>query len=182
MATVTCDYAEVKEKTDKLSAELDECEGGESLYCYNLDKTLTCSADKYFKFAHDVRQWADNVFCGRVIFDPAAETLWKATLENFVQRASRLLSNGLAASGEHGCDMMDGTNKLRLALFAMHQLLHPWITPRLAVGPSSRQPYTTDPVKLEEGRNKLSTLAPLPADWKPYNQQQASMIQRATRR
>ncbi len=179
---VTCDFAEVKEKTDRLAAELDKCESGGASYCDNLDRTLTYSAERYFKFAEDVRRWADDVFCGRVIFDAAAETLWKATLENFFQRATRLLSNGNAASGEHGCDTMDGTNKLRIALFQMSQLLHPWITPTSAVGPSARQPYSTDQTKLEEGRKKLASLPPLPPDWKPFNKQQAAMIQRATRR
>jgi len=182
MVTVTCDYSEVKEMTDKLAAELDECESGEALYCYNLDRSLTCSADKYLRFSQDVRKWAEGVFNGSVVFDQAAEALWQATLADFLQRATRMLSNAYAASGEHGCDTMDGTNKLKLALFQMHQLLHPWITPKLAVGPSARQPYTTDPAKLEEGRKKLASLSPLPPDWKPYNSQQAAMIKRATRR
>jgi hypothetical protein len=179
---VTCDFDEVKEKTNGFEVKLDECESGEALYCYNLDKTLTCSAEQYFKFAEEVRRWANDVFCGTVIFDPAAETLWKASLENFYQRATRLLSNGYAASGEHGCDTLNGANKLKLALFAMNQLLHPWITPKLAVGPSARQQYTTDPAKLEEGQKRLESLAPLPSDWKPYNKQQAIMLQRIAQR
>lgn len=179
---ITCDYDQVKEKVDSLESKLDACEDGEAQYCYNLDNTLACSADHCFKLVEDIRQWSNDVFSGRVIFDPAAEKLWKASLENFYQRGTRLLSNGYAASDEHGCDALNGANKLRIALFEMQQLMHPWITPTLAVGPSARQAYPPDPARLEEGRKKLASLSPLPSDWKPYNKQQATMIQRAAKR
>jgi hypothetical protein len=171
----------VKEKTDSLESKLNECEGEESLYCHNLETTLSCSADHCLKFVEEVLQWSSDVFSGSVIFDPAAEQLWKASLENFYQRGTRLLSNGYAASGEHGCSTMSGANKLRIALFEMQKLMYSWVAPTLAVGPSSRQQYATDPAKIEEGKRKLASLPLLPSDWKPYNKQQDLMIQRVKR-
>ncbi len=137
----TYDFARVKEYADNLSAALKVCEEGEALYCDNLDNTLRCAADNYLKFANEIRKWARDVFSGRVAFDPAAEQLWKAELVNFFNRANRLLSNGSAAIDEHGCDTLDGANKLRIALWNMAQLLNPWITPSLAVGPSAPAIY-----------------------------------------
>jgi hypothetical protein len=174
----TYDFEQVKEYANNLSAALKVCEEGEALYCYNLDNTLKCAADNYFKFANEIRKWAADVFFGRVAFDPASEQLWKAELVNFYGRANRLLSNGSAAIDEHGCDTLDGSTKLKIALWNMAQLLNPWITPSLAVGPSARQPYTTDAATIEADKQKLALLPKLPVDWEPYGVQQSRMFQK----
>lgn len=165
----TFDFNQVREFADGINARLDECENGEGMQCYSLDATMTFCAERCCEFAVELRKWGRGVFSGKVAFDEVAEQLWKAELLRLYRRGLSLFEQGRQA--EDVCFVLEGQSKLAVSLFTLHKLLSPWVTPKLAVGPSPRQGYLGDRF-FNEAKEQLSTLPPLPSEWKPVDPSQ----------
>jgi hypothetical protein len=153
------DSKQVTEYAAVVNAEFDRCET-EGMVCSNLDSSLSCCADLCCKFANQVQRWARDVFHGRVAFDATAEQFWKAELMRIYERAHALWSEGRLH--EDSCFVLDGLKKLQSSLWALRQLINGWVTPKLALAPSARQQFPAHLV--EQARQRIASLPPLPAD------------------
>jgi hypothetical protein len=58
---------------------------------------------------------------------------------------------------------------LHAGLWDLDRLLKGWVTPKLAVGPSAKRWRYPDQAATEEGRRRVASLPPLPADWQPVD-------------
>ncbi len=170
----TFDFNQVREFAANVNAKLDECENGEGLQCGLIDATLSCCAQQCCKFADGLRQWARDVFSGRVAYDTAAEHLWRAELDKLYDRAVNLL--GVSVQAEASCYVLEGQRDLQSSLWNLSQLRTAWVSPKLSVGPSARQAFPADPASLNAFREKIASLPPLPPDWKPHDPRQAVLI------
>ncbi|MDP9175172.1 MAG: hypothetical protein M3O30_15095 [Planctomycetota bacterium] len=171
----TFDYNQVKSFTSQLNQKLDQCENGEGMMCESVDIKLKFCAERCMDFYREIQKWAQDVFSGRVAFDPAAEQLWIAELLQLETRSIRLLNQG--KQSEAVCFILEGCGALQSALWNLYQLMTPWVTPKLAVGPSSRQEIFSDAALAHSAIERINQLPALSADWKPYNQQQVAAIQ-----
>jgi hypothetical protein len=171
------DVKQVEDFAANLNARLDRCTNGEGNQCETIDVVLNCYAECCCRFAEEVRRWARDIFAGRVAFDPISEELWKAELVRLYDRAYKVWSLGRQA--KIPCYVLDGQCKLESALFNLGELISGWVTPRLAVGPSARQAFPSNPGAAEEVRRRIASLPPLPADWRPdFAQQQVQFRRR----
>jgi hypothetical protein len=109
-----------------------------------------------------------------VIFDRAAEQLWKAELLGLQERAIKL--RGIGEMREKTCFSLEGKTRLEAALWGLDRLSRNWVTPKLSVGPAAR--VTLNAAIVAEARKKIAELKPLPHDWKPQNQQQETLLNR----
>ena len=168
----TFDFNQVRAFADRLNAQLDQCQNGEGIACISIDATLKFCADRCCQFLQELRKWGRGVFSGQVAFDAAAEQLWKAELARLISRASDLLALGKQA--EEMCYVLDGQNNLAAALLRMKQLLDTWVTPKLSISPSARNRPTVE--FINEAREEISKLEPLPSNWAPIDARQAAVL------
>ncbi len=154
----TFDYAQVNAVLAPLKAKLDDCAHGEGNQCETLDKHLDCCADIGIEVIVAVTTWAQDVFAGRVAFDPEAESLWRAGVQRVYAQTKRIWQIGRKA--QIPCWDLPGQSKLEAVLWHMNYLLQDWVTPKLSVGPSSR---TTLNLSAEQSAAIQKQLAELPA-------------------
>ena len=143
---------EVIELSALLRARLEECEKEDAggVKCHDIEDRLICCSEQCREFSKKVREWGEDVFCGRVEFDDSANRRFEAELRIFLQKALLLLSE---ADQYHGpCDGFPTLYELQDAISEMNELLHPWVTPELAVSPSARQQFSEDPAEIEAAR------------------------------
>jgi hypothetical protein len=159
------DVAEVRDFVADLDARMDRCDNGEGMECANLDGALRHYAALCCEFREKVRQWGRAVFAGRVALDPEVERTWLEEGTRLFVRAYEILAYGQAA--EASCFVLEGHAALRSALWDLSRLLHGWVTPKLAIGPSARQKLALSPQASEEVRRRIASLPPLPVDWQP---------------
>ena len=118
------------------------------------------------------------VFYGRVKFDLEVERVFKEKGSRLRSRAMELLSRTEKA----GCSILDAHDRLQSALLDMDRLLKGWVTPKPAIGPSARQVHANlAPAVIEEGRRRIASLPPLPAEWQPEDPQQRAMYREPRR-
>src|ERR1700722_12891408 len=164
----TCDLNQVKEFSDRVIADL--VRGENEIRCDSIDTSLRYYVERCCNFEAAVRKWGRDVFTGRVAFDPAAESQWRAGVAELFFRAQRVLEIGEKAESE--CGGFDGKAKLESALWNLNKLLYVWVTPKLSVGPSARQELTFS----AEAHARVDSLPPLPADWTPNTTMQANRL------
>jgi hypothetical protein len=155
---ITFESNQVQEYAAEVKAALDRCDHEEGTQCDTMDQALSFYAEWCCKFVHKVRQWASDVFAGKVAFDDVAEQYWKAELLQLFERASRMEAAGNAS--EDSCYMLDGLKKLRASLWSLRQLKEEWVTPALAVAPSARNQIPSH--LLDRARQRIATLPALP--------------------
>ena len=164
----TFDYEQVQAVLSPIKAKFQDCahlhthpEGNK---CQTLDKHLDCCAEICFEVHQAVVTWAQDVFAGRVIFDPAAERLWQTELAHICAQATAVWQLGRRA--EVPCWELPGQTKLGTALWNMSYLLQNWVTPRPSVAPSARWGRG---VSLDEATRAAmrERLASLPAPSQP---------------
>lgn len=165
----TFDLAEVRDFAAVLTARLDHCDNGEGMECATLDAALQHYAQLCCEFRGQVREWGRAVFTGRVAFDPGVDAVFRAEAGKLYARAFELAEYGRRA--EVPCYVLDGRAALHAALWDLHRLLNPWVTPGRAVGVGARHEPVT-PAEVAEGRRRLDALPPLPADWQPEDARQ----------
>src|SRR6185437_9210284 len=153
-----CDFNQVKDFATTVNAQLDRCENGEGADCSSIDATLTFCAQQCCTFVDAVRKWAQDVFAGRIAFDPAVEQLWKAELVQLFSRAQHLLSLGWQT--DPSWYALEGKTRLESALWNLQKLLNEWVSPKLSVGPSARMKLPADAID----RQRIESLPPLSAD------------------
>lgn len=176
----TFDLVEVRNFAADLDARMVRCDNGEGMECASLDDALRHYATLCCHFREGVRQWGRAVFAGRVAFDPEVESVWLNEGKQLYARAVEMLAYGQNA--EVPCYILDGQAVLRSALWDLAQLLGGWVTPKLAVGPSARHRVAHPPAALEEARERIAALPPLPADWQPSDPRQQNQFRRLRRR
>ena len=64
----TYDYNQVASVLSPLKAKFEDCAHGEGNQCETLNKHLDCCAEICMEFAGAVREWAQAVFSGEVVF------------------------------------------------------------------------------------------------------------------
>ena len=110
--------------------------------------------------------WAKAVFSGRVAFEREAEDLLKGEAEHLLREAT-----GAAALARG----TDAVSELEDRIARLARLLEKWVSPRLAVGPSAR--VILSDASAKQIRERLDTLAPLPADWRPTGPEQLKIFE-----
>ncbi len=174
------DLAEVRGFTADLDARMTRCDNGEGMECANLDGTLRRYAELCWEFCEQVRKWGRAVFAGQVAFDPEVERLWRNEAIRYYARASELLVDG--ARAEAGpCYVLEGRAALGYAAWHLQRLLAGWVTPKLAVAPLARQRVALTSAAVEEVRQRVEALPPLPADWQPVDPGQRARFQKLRR-
>lgn len=159
----TFDYEQVQAVLSPIKAKFRECTHPEGTECETLDKHLECCAEICLEVHLAVVVWAQDVFAGRVVFDPEAERLWKTELAHIYSRACGDWRIGRRA--EVPCWELPGQSKLETALWNLSYLLQNWVTPRPSVAPSPRALLTIDEVSRAAMRERLASLpAPTPPD------------------
>ncbi|MGP0063309.1 MAG: hypothetical protein ACLQGP_06855 [Isosphaeraceae bacterium] len=166
----TFDLAEVRGFAADLDARMLRCDNGEGMECATLDDTLWLYAELCGEFREGVREWAREVFAGRVEFDPAVERAWLEECQRLLGRAMDLWRGGQQAKVP--CFTLDSLPLLQSAIWDLDRLLKGWVTPKLAVGPAPRQTQTLDPAAIEEVRRRVASLPSLPEDWEPDDPRQ----------
>ena len=121
------------------------------------------------EFVATVREWRRLIFSGRIELDPAVEALVRAEAAQLAARADDLHPPG--PSPEAPGPPPDDLGEFLAAVEPVRQMVRSWSTPRLAVGPGPRSWMHQTPEMIEEGRRRLATLPPLPADW-PFTDEQ----------
>ena len=168
---VTFDSNQVQTYARSVHAKLDQCADGEGMICEGLDKKLTYFADRCWEFSQEIRHWANDIFAGRVGYDPVAEQFWIAELQRLLERAEKEWVSG--AQAETDCFLLDGRAKLGAALWTLSELMNPWVSPRLAVGPAARRKLSID-TSSDEFKSRIASLKPRPKDWMPRDKEQAA--------
>jgi hypothetical protein len=152
----TFDYQQVGAVLGPLKARFVDCAHGEGDKCEMIDRQLECCAAICSDVAKALREWALGVFSGEIVFDPAAENLWRSEVNQIYTQAIRVWQLGRKA--EVPCWELAGQNKLASALWDLHWLLDKWVTPKLSVGPSARVNLKLDSDHLAAIRSQLSKL------------------------
>lgn len=174
---MTYDVDGIQQFTANLSAKIAGCENGEGMECATLDAALSRHADICCEFVTAVREWAHDVFTGKIPFDPEAERVWREQGEKLYYSLLEWVELGKAA--EAPCYQLDGGSVILWPVSDLAQILKNWVSPRLAVSPAAR--HLPGVEEIEGARNRLETLPALPAEWRPENRQQAAMFRRLRR-
>jgi hypothetical protein len=152
----TFDYQQVNAVLTPLKAKFEDCTHGEGNQCETLDKHLDCCAQIYFEVYAEVRNWARQVFSGKIAFDQEAENLWRAEVSQIYAQAKRQWQVGKNA--EVPCWDLPGQSKLETALWYLSVLLQDWVSPRLSVAPSPRVTLQLDANESAAIRKQLAEL------------------------
>jgi len=176
VAMTTFDLAEVRGFAEELDAKMDRCDNNEGMECATLDAALLRYAELCCSFCDAVRQWARAVFAGRVPYDREVERAWQTEGLRLYRRASQMWGHGRKSEGQ--CYILEGRICLQAALWEMYRLLTGWVSPKLAVGPSARQASALNSLDAEEVRQRVASLAPLPANWQPDYPSQCALYQK----
>lgn len=157
------DLAETHEFTSRLNLQLDQCDNGEGFECATLDETLINYGIHCYRFAFGVNHWARAVFSGETPFIAEVETAWRTEGQRLLDRARRMRAK--AEMAEVLCYQLDGKAVLDLALKDLGRLLENWVTPKLAVAPSARRRDPLPDAVVDDARQRILALPPLPKDW-----------------
>jgi len=176
----TFDLSEVRRFAADLDARMNRCDNGEGMECATLDDSLLHYAALCWEFREGVRQWGRAVFSGRVKFDPEVEIVLIGEGTRLYKRADERFA--YSRQEEADCFSLDNTTRLGAALKTLSQLLNPWITPKLAVGPSARQELSLTPSVAEEVRRRIEALPPLPVEWQPVDPKQQTQFKKLSRK
>jgi hypothetical protein len=172
----TFDLAEVCDFVAGLSEEMDRCDNGEGMECSTVDAALRHYADLCCRFRDEVRQWGRAVFAGQVAHDPEVERAWRAEGYQLYNRAIGMWQHGQKSEGP--CYVLEGHIVLQAALWDLYRLLNPWVTPKLAVGPSARRGFTLNSASTDEVHRLVALLPPLPAKWQPDDPLQQALYRK----
>lgn len=161
----TFDLADVRAFAADLDARRADCDHGEGNACATIEEKLLHYAKLCRDYRDAIRAWAGAIFSGQIEFDSAVETLLRTTGEDLRARASDVLER--SGSAEVLCYVIEGRKPLAEALHDVSSLLDHWVTPARSIGLAlkARASMTVD--QIEEARQRLAALPPLPADWTP---------------
>ncbi len=159
------DLAEVRDFAAGLNQGMDRCENGDGVECATLDETLLEYARLCCDFSSQVRRWGREVFAGRVAFDPDVERVFREEGDLLYSRAFEMWTH--ARKAETPRNTLDVQSTLQAALWDLGRLIHGWVTPGLAVGPSARQGLVLSAAAADEARKRIASAPPLPANWQP---------------
>jgi hypothetical protein len=173
---VTAELQELHRFTAELIAKLDACDNGEGMECATLDQSLHSYADTCCRFYERLRRWGGDVFSGAVPFDSEVELSWITEAHKLYSRAFAMCS--LSQKAEGPCYTLEGQRALQAVLWQLHRLLTGWVTPKLSVGPSARNPLSKSGVDLAEVARRVAALPPLPADWEPEEPTQKAIFRK----
>lgn len=155
----TFDYEQVHAVLSPLKAKFHDCAHGEGTQCETLDKHLDCCAEICLEVFAAVVLWAQDVFAGKIAYDPEAERLWRAEVGQIYSQAKRFWQIGRKA--EVPCWELAGQSKLETALWNLNFLLQDWVTPKLAIAPSPRVTLQLDDDEYAAIRQQLAELPAL---------------------
>jgi hypothetical protein len=162
-----------------LEARLTRCDNGEGMSCSTLESTLFHYAQLCWEFHQAIREWGQQVFAGKIAFDPEVEKVWLQEGRALQNRAEHLLSYGEQA--EIGCYVLTGKSSLRATLSELDTLLKHWVTPSQAVGPAARKGFAISHEQSEAIRKTLDALTPLLPGWVPSEARQIQQFHRLRR-
>lgn len=154
----TYDYEQAAADLVPLKAKFDDCTHGEGNECQMLDERLDCCAEICCEFSAAITRWAASVFSGEVVYDPEAESLFRAEAAQIYAQAMKFWQVGRKA--EVPCFDLPGQLKLQAALFELGWVLDGWVSPKLSVAPSAR---VRPALSAEERATVQKQLASLPA-------------------
>jgi hypothetical protein len=159
-----------------IAAEMDRCDNGEGMECATLDDALVHYGDLCCKLAWQIQRWGQEVFAGRVAYDPEVEKLWRERGSRLYSRAWQL--RGVGQEAEEPCYTLEGRTHLEVGLGELSRILMRWVSPRKAVGPAARQGIDLDSDSAEVVRRRIDSLPSLPSDWEPADPAQREMYRK----
>jgi hypothetical protein len=170
----TYDLAAVRRFTEELSAKRNQCDNGEGMICSNLQERI----DYYVQLCQELRagisQWARAVFTGQVPFDPKVEDLLKVELQRLLNPAKDVAALGRA--WDERCFKLARLDYLHYCVMDIDYLLKNWVSPRLSTSPAPRTRLSE--AAMQEARENLKRLSPLPSDWEPADPAQRDALRR----
>jgi hypothetical protein len=170
----TFDFTAVRKLADGLNEKLDRCDHGEGAECATMESALRLYAECCCDFYFAAREWARDVFAGRVAFDATTEQTWLAELERLYQRAVKLADVILELDAP--CYALDEECRLQSAVWSLTRLRENWVTPQYAVGPSARRQLSDE--MIASAKRQIASLPPLPTDWEPSYPDQRGWLHR----
>lgn len=170
----TLDLAAVRRFTADLNERLRRCDNGEGVECSTLENSINRYVQLCEELQRGVERWAQAVFSGEVLLDPAVETLLKHEIRLLIGRAKRVAERGRIFEGP--CYYFVELNQLYRHIQELEALLSHWVTPQLAVGPAPRTKIPDETERLIKER--LAKLQPLPSDWRPTDPEQAACFRK----
>lgn len=126
-----------------------------------MDAILRGYAGLCREFCGHVRNWGNDVFSGRLEFDPEVERLWQVGGSDVHRRATWALQCGLVAEEEG--NLLEELASPRDAVDDLGRLLERWVTPKLAVGPAARRWRYPDQAATEEEQRQVASLSAISA-------------------
>ena len=157
------DLAAVRRFTDTLREDLRRCDHGEGTECLTLEGVIGYYVNRCAALHERIRAWVRAVFSGRITFDPESEALLQTSARQLLASAKEIAAYGRAK--DDVCGELEGLSHLHSYVAKFDYLLDNWVSPRLAVGPAARVEIPNEAAR--EIRERLTKLAPLPADWLP---------------
>ena len=169
----------VRNFTASLKTRMERCDNDEGSECTNADDMLRHYAALCGEYSTNLREWGRAIFAGHAPTDPEAERIWQEDGEKLYTRAVQALADGRKTKLEF--PILDGHDALQSALWELDRLIHPWVSPKLAVGPGDRNRLTLSREELEKVRQRIASLPPMPANWEPSDPHQRARFRRGRR-
>src|ERR1041385_508682 len=169
---------DIRKFADDINLELDRCDNGEGMECASLDTSLEHYARRCCLMTDQIKRWGREVFAGRVPYDPRVDDAWRDAGVSLNNRAVEMLDR--AQLLEIPCYDLPGADKLRGALFGLHQVLNDSIKAQLSVGPSARGTEQRIP-HAEAAKQRIAGLRALPKGWLPPDGRQRSVFRKTSK-
>lgn len=152
------DVEDVCKLTTEMTLRLDACDNGVATECAGLDQSLWQYARACCDFVAHVRKWAQDVFSGKVAFDPQVEGEWLDGGRRLYHRALTMWER-TAKAGVPSYALPEH-RAFDASLRQLQRILTAWVSPKLSVAPSARNPLP--PEIVAEAQRHVAQLPLLP--------------------
>ena len=172
--TLDLGVSAVRGSFEELEAQIRRCDNGEGMLCSDLDERI----DHYVKLCENLREyinrWARAVFTGQVEFDQETEAIFERQIQLLLHHSFQVAAHGRQMDGF--CYDLQGLNPLHHHMADLYYLRENWVSPRLAISPAPRVrlPHAAE----QEIAERLETLSPLPANYRPSDPEQRAFFQK----
>ena len=131
---------------------------GEGEYCSELDAKMDCRLKLGTELRNAIRDWAMEVFAGRIGFEPQVERIFLVSLRSELAEVQPLLS--IARKYETPCYEFKRCTELARLAGKLQFLLDYWVSPKKSVSPGAR--VATSEEADREIRERVKDMPPLP--------------------
>ncbi len=112
------------------------CDSGEGMIFSNLDETIAFHVRVCERLQNFVRNWANEVFTGRISFSPESEAALKNEIQEVLTQARKVAQRAIELKGV--CYQFEHLNLLCKYVLFFESQVENWISPKLSVSPAPR--------------------------------------------